>query len=273
MIPKKARPFFDTAIPIVFAHRGASGTVPENTIPAFEEAVRMGATYLETDVQITKDGVLVLAHDPHLGRTAGDPREIRDITFAELQKIDAGAAFSPDGGRTHPYRGKGLRVPTLEDFLRKFRNSRFNIEVKDGRPATAQLVIEMLKKYKADDRVLLASERPEAGPYMRRVAPHIPTSASRKEVLSFLVKSAVCPRLPRAVPFYALQVPVSANGITVVNKRLMKAAKRLGVQVHVWTINDTDEMLRLFALGVDGIFTDHPKVGLAAAKSYRAHSG
>jgi len=269
MSPRETRPFFDTKLPIIFAHRGASGTVPENTIPAFEEAVKMGATYLETDVQITKDGVLVLAHDPHLGRTAGDTREIKDLTFAELSKIDAGAAFSPDGGKTHPFRGKGYHVPTLEEFLKKFKDSRFNIEVKDGTPATARLVIDMLKKYKAEDRVLLASERPEAGPYMRREAPYIPTSASRAEVLSFLIKSSVCSCFPRSVPFDALQVPVSAQGITVVNKRFLAAAKRLGVQVHVWTINDTEEMMRLFGLGVNGVFTDFPKVGLAAARSYR----
>ncbi len=269
MTPKKTSVFFDTKPPIVFAHRGASGTMPENTIEAFEEAVRMGATYLETDVQVTSDGVLVLAHDPHLGRTAGDTREIKDLAFAELRTIDAGAAFSPDGGKTHPFAGKGIRVPTLEEFLKKFKSSRANIEVKDGTPASARLVLDMLRKYKAEDRVLLASEQPQAGPYIRREAPHIPTSASRKEVLSFLVKSAVCSCLPRAVPFDALQIPVSAQGITVVNKRLLAAAKRLGVQVHVWTINDTDEMMRLFALGADGIFTDFPKVGLAAARAFR----
>jgi glycerophosphoryl diester phosphodiesterase len=269
MTPKETRSFFDTKHPIVFAHRGASGTMPENTIPAFEEAVRVGATYLETDVQITKDGVLVLAHDPHLGRTAGDAREIKDLTFAELQKIDAGAAFSPDGGKTHPFRGKGFRVPTLEEFVKKFKDSRANIEVKDGTPETARLVLDMLKKYKAEDRVLLASEQPGAGPCVRREAPHIPTSASRKEVLAFLVKSAVCPCLPRSAPFDALQIPVSAQGITVVNRRLLAAAKRLGVQVHVWTINDPDEMMRLFKLGVDGIFTDFPKLGLEVWRKYR----
>jgi glycerophosphoryl diester phosphodiesterase len=266
MTPKKTRPFFDTKPPIVFAHRGASGTVPENTIPAFQEAVKMGATYLETDVQITKDGVLVLAHDPHLGRTAGDAREIKDLTFAELQKVDAGASFSPDGGKTHPFRGKGFKVPTLEEFLKTFRDSRINIEVKDGTPASARLVLDMLRKYKAEDRVLLASERPLAGPYIRREAPHIPTSASRPEVLSFLIRSALCSCFPRRVSFDALQVPESAQGIKVVNKRFMAAAHRLGVQVHVWTINDPDDMTRLFRLGVDGIFTDLPDVGLAAAR-------
>ncbi len=269
MTPKETGSFFDTKLPIVFAHRGASGTMPENTIPAFEEAVRAGATYLETDVQITRDGVLVLAHDPHLGRTAADAREIADLTFNELSKIDAGASFTPDGGKTHPFRGKGFRVPTLDEFLKKFRDYRANIEVKDGTTATARLVLSMLKKYKAEDRVLLASERPEAGPYIRREAPHIPTSASRQEVLSFLVKSAVCPCFPRTVPFDALQVPESAQGIKVVNKRFMTAAKRLGVQVHVWTINDKDEMLRLFRLGADGIFTDFPGIGLAAAREFR----
>jgi glycerophosphoryl diester phosphodiesterase len=269
MTPKKTKPYFDTKLPIVFAHRGASGTMPENTIPSFEEAVRMGATYLETDVQITRDGVLVLAHDPHLGRTAGDPRAIGELTFKELMEIDAGAAFSTDGGATHPFRGKGFRVATLEEFLKKFKDRRANIEVKDGTPATARLVLNMLEKYKATDRVLLASERPEAGPFIRRQAPSIPTSASRKEVLSFLIKSALCSRCPSAVPFEALQVPEAAQGIKVVNKRFMAAATRLGVQVHVWTINDPDEMLRLFRLGVHGIFTDFPEVGLKAAREFR----
>jgi len=270
MTPKKTNPFFNTKLPIVFAHRGASGTMPENTMPAFEEALRIGATYLETDVQVTKDGVLVLAHDPHLGRTAADAREIKDLTFDQLQNVDMGAAFTPDGGKTYPFRGKGFRVPTLEEFLKKFRDCRANIEVKDGTPESARLVLDMIRKYKADDRVLLASERPQAGPYIRREAPHIPTSASRQEVLSFLVKSAVCSCFPRKVPFDALQVPESAQGIRVVNKRFMAAAKRLGVQVHVWTINDADDMTRLFSLGVDGIFTDFPELGLQAAKSFRA---
>jgi glycerophosphoryl diester phosphodiesterase len=270
MTPKKTTAFFDTKLPIVFAHRGASGTLPENTIPAFEEAVRMGATYLETDVQVTRDGVAVLAHDPHLGRTAADSREIKDLTFEELQKVDAGANFTPDGGKTFPFRGKGYRVPTLEEFLKKFKDIRFNIEVKDGTVASARLVLDMLKKYKAEDRVLLASEQTGAGPYIRTEAPHIPTSASRGEVLSFLVRSAVCSCLPRSVPFDALQVPEAAQGIKVVNRRFMAAAKRLGVQVHVWTINDSADMTRLFRLGVDGIFTDFPETGLAAAKSFRA---
>ncbi|MBN2224623.1 MAG: glycerophosphodiester phosphodiesterase [Deltaproteobacteria bacterium] len=270
MTPKETKPFFDTRLPIVFAHRGASGTVPENTIPAFEEAMKMGATYLETDVQITRDGVLVLAHDPHLGRTAADAREIKDLTFEELQRVDAGASFTPDGGKTYPFRGKGFRVPTLEEFLKKFKDCRANIEVKDGTAESARLVLDMLKKYKAEDRVLLASERSQAGPYIRREAPHIPTSASRNEVLSFLIKSAPCSCFPRTVHFDALQVPESAQGIKVINRTFMAAAKRLGVQVHVWTINDADDMMRLFRLGVDGIFTDFPQVGLKAAESFRS---
>jgi glycerophosphoryl diester phosphodiesterase len=89
-------------------------------------------------------------------------------------------------------------------------------------------------------------------------------------VLSFLVKSAVCSCFPRSVPFNALQVPESAQGIKVVNRKLMAAAKRLGVQIHVWTINDPADMARLFRLGVDGIFTDFTERGLTAAKSFRS---
>jgi glycerophosphoryl diester phosphodiesterase len=268
MVSTRQRPFFDTKLPIVFAHRGASGTMPENTIPAFEEAVRLGARYLETDVQVTRDGVLVLAHDPHLGRTAGDAREIRDLTFKELMKVDAGAAFTPDGGKTYPFRDKGFRVPTLEEFLKKFKDSRMNIEVKDGTVASAELILAMLKKYKAEDRVLLASEKPDALPFIRKTAPHIPTSTCRQEVLDFLWRSAFMPWTLKAVPFDALQVPESAKGIPVTNRRFLKIAHRLGVQVHVWTINDSDDMMRLFRKGADGIFTDFPEIGLKTAKSF-----
>jgi glycerophosphoryl diester phosphodiesterase len=268
MSPKKTTTFFDTKLPIVFAHRGASGSLPENTMPAFEEAVRLGATYLETDVQITKDGVLVLAHDPHLGR-AGDEREIKDLTFSELMEIDAGAVFTTDGGKTHPFRGKGFRVPTLEEFLKKFKDRRFNIEVKDGTPASARLVLLMLKKYDAEDRVLLASERPGALPVIRKEAPHIPTSASRAEVVDFLWRSALLPGSMPEVPFDALQIPEKQKFIPVVNARLLSAARRLGVGVHVWTINDKADMERLFKRGIDGIFTDFPAIGIEAARPFQ----
>ena len=269
MRPNKAKPFFDTKLPIVFAHRGASGSLPENTIPAFDEAVKQGATYLETDVQLTKDGVLVLAHDPHLGRTAGIEREIRDLTFRELREVDAGATFTPDGGKTFPFRGRGFVVATLEEFLKRFPDQRANIEVKDGTPATARLVLDMIKRFKAADRVLLASERSDALPFIRREAPHIPTSACRAEVMDFLWKSAFLPGSLREVPFEALQVPEKSSVIPVVNARFLSAAKHLGVQVHVWTINGRADMERIFRRGADGIFTDFPAVGLAAAAAFR----
>ncbi len=269
MRPNRAKPYFDTKLPIVLAHRGASGTVPENTIPAFEEAVKMGALYLETDVQITKDGVLVLAHDPHLGRTAGVEKAIKDLTFKELRAIDVGAAFSSDGGNTFPFRGKGFVVATLDEFLKRFKDRRANIEVKDGTPATARLVLDMLKKYRAEDRVLLASEKSEALPFIRKEASHIATSACRKEVLRFLWQSKFMKGSMRAPAFDALQVPEGQFGIKVVNGNFLDAAHRFGVQVHVWTINKKEDMERLFALGVDGIFTDFPKIGLQAAASRR----
>jgi glycerophosphoryl diester phosphodiesterase len=263
------KPFFDAPLPIVFAHRGASGYRPENTVPAFEEAIAQGTRYIETDVRLTKDSIPIIFHDSTLLRTGGVKKNVRDLTFAELQRIDVGALFTPDQGKTFPFRGKGITAVSLEEALARFPEVRFNIEMKDGSAFLAEKTVAVVKRMKAHDRVLLASMKRDAVIYVREHAPAIATSACRIEVLRSLIGSYHGGGTPADVPFDAFQVPPSQYGITVANKRFIDAAKARGIPFQVWTVNDEGEIRRLLDLGVDGIFSDFPDRALAIARRYR----
>src|SRR5919107_2807685 len=118
--------------PVNLAHRGASALAPENTIEAFRLAVGAGAGGLELDVHMTRDGQIVVIHDPTVDRTTNGSGAVSEMTFDELRRLDAGHTFSPDGGPTRPYRGRGIRVPTLEEVLEGFPDVAVNIDLKDG---------------------------------------------------------------------------------------------------------------------------------------------
>src|SRR5829696_2712479 len=120
--------------PVNLAHRGASSLAPENTIEAFRLALEAGAGGLELDVHMTSDGHIVVIHDATVDRTTNGTGAVSEMTLHELRRLDAGHNFSPDGGPTRPYRGRGVRVPTLGEVLREFPGVAVNIEIKAGTP-------------------------------------------------------------------------------------------------------------------------------------------
>jgi len=266
-IPLKS--FFGLSRPIIFAHRGASGAYPENTLPSFQAAAKIGAHVLETDTRITKDGIPVLAHDESLLRTTGVDAHVEDLTLKELKDIDAGHSFSPDGGITHPFRGTGIQVPTLEEFVQTFPDIPVNMEIKVGTEQSAHIVLDVLESNNAMNRFLLASVLPDAMRYIQKIAPSTLTGACKEDVLKVLFRSARCDRKLRNYPFTALQVPERQSIIPVVTRRFISYAHRSGVHVHVWTIDEESDMRRLFDMGVDGIFTDFPERALAILEEKR----
>lgn len=265
----KTKPFLKSKLPIILAHRGANARFPENTIPAFEEALRVGTNYIETDTQLTRDGIPVLHHDDNVASLTGKDRFVKDLNLKELKKLDAGYTFTTDGGKSFPHRGVGIYIPTLEEVLKKLKDAKLNIDIKDGTPETARIVLDIIKKYKAQERVLIASFAPSALVYVREQAPEMATSACQKEVIKFLVNSLLKGKRVKDVPYDALQVPEMQYGIKVVNKRFLKGARALGLQVHVWTVNDEKSMRGLLKMKVDGIITDYPDIGLKAAESIK----
>ncbi|MDQ5810876.1 MAG: glycerophosphodiester phosphodiesterase [Actinomycetota bacterium] len=246
--------------PANLAHRGASARAPENTLEAFRLAVEAGAGGLELDVRMTLDGEIVVIHDATVGRTTNGSGAVARMTLDEIQALDAGYSFSPDGGSTHPYRGRGLRVPRLAEVYGEFPDAPVNIEIKEAQPGVEEAVLGVIREAGAVGRTLVASNRHGVVGRFRRISGgNILTAASRREIASFYLLSRL--RLERLCsPAYdALQVPPDYRGTRVVTRRFLEAAHSRGVRVDVWTINDPDEMRRMLDLGADGVMTDCPE--------------
>jgi glycerophosphoryl diester phosphodiesterase len=253
--------FFDLPTPRVMAHRGASGEYPENTLAAFSAAAESGAPYFELDVHMTRDGVIVVSHDADLKRTCGLDAAIRDLTFAEVKRADAGwgftAAPAPAGEGVFPFRGRGIKIPALAEIFAAIPERRYVIEIKQSAPSLGAALIDAIELYGVRRRVLVASEDEAPILEIRALAPDLPTGFPYPEIVGFMASLA-----PGAKPYQprgdALQIPPEYQSWRLVTAQSVAAAHRIGAEVHVWTVNDEAEMRAMLELGVDGIITDYP---------------
>jgi glycerophosphoryl diester phosphodiesterase len=255
-----SHPYFAVATPTVIGHRGAAGEAPENTLPSFARALADGAAILESDVHLTRDEIPVLLHDDSLERTTNGFGRVDALSLSELQALDAGHHFSPDGGRTHPFRGRGVGVPTLAQALAAFPAARFNLELKDGGAELVHSVLGVIAEADAAARTLLTAGDDTLMALLREQAERrgadVALGASAREVGDFL-RSALAHEPPPPGPM-ALQVPPDFLGRPLVTRDFVAHAHAHGLVVHVWTINEPDEMRALLALGIDGIVSDFP---------------
>lgn len=238
-----SHPYLDWPGPIAFAHRGGTSAAPENTMPAFEHAVSLGYRYLETDVHLSADGVLMAFHDPDLARTCGVDRSIAEMTADELADVLV-------DGRAP--------IPLMSELLERFPDVRFNIDCKSD--AAAGPLAELVRRHDALDRVCLGAFSHARLTKLRALlGPGLLTCTSPQEVASLRVLGRLGGSAPRVA-----QVPVAYDvagiGVTVVNERFVRNARRRGAPVHVWTIDEPAEMHRLLDLGVDGLMTDRPEI-------------
>jgi glycerophosphoryl diester phosphodiesterase len=256
---RKTKPYLVHDRPMVFAHQGASGHAPSNTLEAFRLAVEMGADAFETDVHMTCDGHVVMSHDDTVDRLTDAVGRIRDMTLAQLRKIDFGYRFTTDGGATYPFRGKGVTIPTLEDVLTEFQKIRVNMDIKQLTPPMEMALWETVKRCQAEDRVLVTSFHTKTMKRWSRCATNrVATSANIRDMVKF-----VCYWRSGMQRFYkpcvdAFQVPEQQYGIRVVTPRMVKIAHDHGIKVHVWTVNEERDIRRLLEWGVDGIVSDYP---------------
>ena len=245
--------------PINLAHRGASKMAPENTMEAFRLGIEAGAGGLELDVHLTRDGRVVVIHDPTVDRTTGGTGAVAEMTLDELRALDAGHRFNPDDGADFPYRGRNVRVPTLAEVLRVFPGVVVNIDMKADRPAIEASVLRVLREAGAGGRALVVSSRYSAVRRFRKISGgSIATGASRLEIGVFYLFSRLRLEWLLRPAYDALQVPPKHRGIPLVTRRFIDAAHARGVRVDAWTISGVDEMHRLLDLGVDVIITDRP---------------
>jgi glycerophosphoryl diester phosphodiesterase len=247
--------------PVNFAHRGASARAPENTLEAFRLAVEAGAGGLELDVRMTRGGEVVVIHDATVDRVTDGSGAVAGMTLDEVRRFDAGYSFSPDGGRTFPYRGRAVRIPTLAEVYEEFPDIYVNADIKEAQPEAEEAVLSVIKDAAAEGRTLVASTDHAVLRRFRKVSGgHISTGASRREIAAFYVLSRLHLEALVSPAYEALQVPVEHRGIKLVTPRFVRAAHSRGVRVDVWTINDVAEMNQLLDLGVDVIMTDRPEV-------------
>ena len=245
--------------PANFGHRGDSANAPENTLESFRKAVDSGAEGLELDAHMTRDGKIVVIHDDTLGRTTDGEGYVRDKTLAEIKQLDAGYSFA-DGG-AHPYRGKGLRILTLDEVFREFPDVAINVEIKEDVPGIEEAILAVIQSNGAKERTLVAAGDHGIIKRFREVSGGaVSTSASEREIRNFFLVSRLNLESFFQPPYEALQIPVVYGGANVATPKFIEAAHNRGVRVDVWTVNEPDEMNRLLNLGVDVIMTNHPKV-------------
>lgn len=248
----------EKARPLVFAHRGGGGLFPENTLEAFKYSAEMGVDVLELDVHSTSDGTLVVMHDSRVDRTTNGSGKVNELTLAELKKLDAGYLFSPDGGKTFPFRGKGITIPTLQEIFDALPDKHFNVEPKQAAPSVVKPLCEIIRTRKMIDKVIVGSFRQEAIDEFRAECAEVATSATPSEVSEFLALYKVGLGETYTPPMQVLQIPERLGALQIVSKDFVETARKLNLQVHVWTINEKDDMKRLLDDGVDGIMTDYP---------------
>jgi glycerophosphoryl diester phosphodiesterase len=247
--------------PLVIAHQGGDGVWPGDTMVAFENAVKFGADVLEMDAHITRDGKIVLMHDESVDRTTDGKGLIEDLTLEELKQLDAAYQWSNDGGRTFPYRGQGIQVPTLEELFQKFPAMRYVIEIKLTQNPIDKPLCDLIRQYDMQDKVVIASFHDEAMQRFRETCPKVATSASRGEVTKFVLlgkvflSGLVSPQYESIQPPYD---PGESMNIPIMTPRFIREAHAKNIAVEPWTVDDPQLMKQYIQWGVDGIMTDRP---------------
>lgn len=242
--------------PILFAHRGASHELPENTLEAFALALDLGVDAIETDAHMTRDGRIVLSHDATGHRAAGVARAIADATLHEVRSWDVGRTFTPRRPGSF-VRGRPYRMPTLDEALAAFPGVRFNVDAKQTEPDMIPALLRVIRAAGAEDRVNLASFSYRNLARARRLGYRGPIGLCTRDLLPLLYAPRALVR-DRARGALA-QIPTVAFGVQLARADVIARLHDLGVTVHFWTIDDPDDAERLCALGADGVMTDDPR--------------
>lgn len=227
---------------------------------AFTHGLGLGADGLELDVHLSRDGVVVVHHDPTLERTTNGRGRVADHAADELATLDAGYTFrAPDG--SYPFRGQGLRIPALADVLARFSGVPIIIEFKANDPELARRTIDVVRAANATGSVAFGSFDARVLRTARALEPRIPTGSAREESRWALYRSWV--RWPLGNTAYQeLQIPERSGLTRIVTPHFVAHARRAGLAVKVWTVDDADDMRRLASWGVAGIITDRPDIAV-----------
>lgn len=258
---------FFSPMPRALAHRGDSRNYPENTAPAFQAAIDLAVDVIETDVHLSAEGEVVIWHDESLERLSGDPRKIGELSLKDLEKIDAASCFTADKGKTYPFRDKGIRPQLLRECLKEFSGIRFNIDLKDNNPLLAEKCAALIRQNNAEKRVCIGSFHHKVLKAFRNFLPAAETSLSKREIIMTMLfyRLGWKPKSVRKGKCRTVQIPESYQGFRILSPGFIRWCRKNAMIIQVWTINDAEEMDRLFKMGVDGIFSDFAEEIVKAA--------
>lgn len=235
-------PFFQDYSFYGFVHRGGDEVETENTIEAFKYSSDLGFVFIETDVQATKDGHVVIFHDATLKRMAGVKKSIKELTLKEINEIDL-----LDGGK----------IPLLSEALETFPDLRFNIDIKTE--DALEETIRIIKKMNFLNKTCLASFSSSRLKRIKHLAgPEACISSGQMDIFKMMCQSVGIGL--KATMSQCAQIPLKQWGVPVLTKKFIEIAKKQNKLVHIWTIDDKDQMFELIEFGVDGLMTDKPSV-------------
>ena len=262
--------------PILIGHRGASLEYPENTIPAFARARALGADMLELDVRLSKDDQVVVIHDPTVDRTTDGKGLVNSFTLAQLKALKTKgptqsrsyappSSAVPDGSLTN------ISMATLEEVFQAFPKAIIAVEIKDESWSLCLKVVELIKRYDRLERtsIVLISIKGKLARALRKLEPRLTTGHTSGEIIRFVALSKL--RLARLFEARGatFEVPLKRGKVKIVTPSFVRAAHKKGIRVLVWTVNDSTTMVKLFKMGVDGIFTDDLAIARTVVEHFR----
>jgi glycerophosphoryl diester phosphodiesterase len=255
------KPYLALRRPWLVAHRGGALLAPENTLPAFDLAARLGADAFELDVHLGADGEVIVFHDDETSRLTGAPGTIEERSLDQVRALDAGFGFTLDGGRSYPWRGRGVAPPTLRELLARHPGVRMNVEAKSADPRLARALVAVVREAGAVERVCIGSQHDEQGERIRALLPEachfLPEQAATCHVMAARSGGSGC---PGGWDVADLPYRMEGTDVVVLDRATIAYLHRQGLSVFAWTVDREDEMRQLLADGVDGIMTDRPDV-------------
>lgn len=263
VVPERAnQPALSSSSPLVIAQRGGGDIAPENTLVAFDRAIKLGADMIHFNVRMSKDGHLVVIHDDTVDRTTNGKGKVEELTLHELNQLDAAHTFRDIRGN-FIYRNQGVKIPTVEDVFKQFPEARMIIELKDIKQTEAgeieEKLFSLIKRYRMEKQVVVYSTEDKMMSSFREVADgKVAVGAGKQEVTSFSVLHKLFLNRLYRPKSDAIIVPTSSGGINHTDRRLIEGAHRLNMKVIYWDIKDEQTMVRLLNRGADGIITSRP---------------
>ena len=252
--------YFDCPCPHIIAHQGSSLDLPPNTLEAFHLALDHGADIIELDIWRSKDGTWVVIHDKNLLRITGVNKDITKLTFKEIQSLDAGYNFSDSSGN-YLYRNKGYKIPSLEQVFKQFNNEKINIEIKTVSKLGLSDLVQMIKKYQMEKKVLVVSFSYNVIKKFRKISNNqIATAASKSDIMRMIYFG----KLPwYKIRFDAFQMPFYSKKVErygLKNTEWIGKMRSKGMEVHYWTVDNSEDIKKAFSIGAGGVITNKPKI-------------